>query len=888
LRRLQFGVVALILLAIPAVLHSHAAIEGLMNRPPDWLPDELPEKQVFNEFIHRFDVIDLVMASWDDATLDSLQLDAVTEVLRLLTVEEGVATDATVDADDIAVIMPVGYAIEEARLIAIAGRVNEILREHPDRSIEKTDPPFRAETAGPEPSGFFNPHYPLIWARSGQDTVERMMASPANFPRAVAVGRLQGAIVGPDGRQTCVLVALTETGSDHRRDLLADLRELIATVIDIDESRRDEIVLVGGPVDGATVDQASVDSVQFFAPLSAALAVLLCLFCLRSIPLTAVIVAIAVISEGLVMAAVYYTGTPMNAVLIVLPPLVFVLTISSGIHLSNYFLDVSHEFADLTPAMAAGRAMRTGTTPCLLAAGTTVIGLGSLTLVRLEPIRVFGFVASIGVISSLLLLLLCLPGAMVISGAKFRDQWQLARTRRFPRLADQAERLRGVYQRFIRNSLLRPWPMIIVFALITTGMSQGLPRLETSVSVPRMFLPSSFLRQQHDWFEANVGATVSGDLLVSFPKIASDGDDANVPDDEDRELVDPLDQLRIVQQIHKTTLDDRRVSSVLSAATFVPPVSRSRGLAGSTSRSVARSLIRDPESSLGTLGFISHGDDDLVWRVSFRLPQKVEADFGTDLRRLQTAVAATLAQTLQKVELDEEVADEIEFSLTGQVAIVQKAQEVMLRDLFRSFLAAFGVVAVVMVLVLKNVLGGIIAMIPNLFPTVTIFGIMGLMRTPLDIGSVMTASVALGIAVDDTVHLLSRFGSRRARGLSRRRSAFGALDQCGTAMLQTTLVCGLSLMVYWFSDFVPTSRFSVLMFCLLSAALLGDVFLLPALMASRLGNLLSRSVGVDPEAALTHESDKDEHLEWGDEPEHGAETSDSTDTSNRNVTTEHR
>ena len=101
---------------------------------------------------------------------------------------------------------------------------------------------------------------------------------------------------------------------------------------------------------------------------------------------------------------------------------------------------------------------------------------------------------------------------------------------------------------------------------------------------------------------------------------------------------------------------------------------------------------------------------------------------------------------------------------------------------------------------------------------------MGLLRIPLDIGSVMSASVALGIAVDDTVHLLSRFGSRRARGLGQIRASFGALAQCGWAMFQTTLVCGASLMAYWFSDFVPTSRFSLFMFALLSSAVGSDLF----------------------------------------------------------------
>jgi hypothetical protein len=114
----------------------------------------------------------------------------------------------------------------------------------------------------------------------------------------------------------------------------------------------------------------------------------------------------------------------------------------------------------------------------------------------------------------------------------------------------------------------------------------------------------------------------------------------------------------------------------------------------------------------------------------------------------------------------------------------------------------------------------------------------------------MSASVALGIAVDDTVHLLSRFGSRRARGLGQIRAAYGALSQCFWAMFQTTLVCGLALMVYWFSDFVPTSQFSLFMFGLLSAALLGVVFLLPTLMSTPLGRWLSRPIGANAKATL--------------------------------------
>ena len=69
-------------------------------------------------------------------------------------------------------------------------------------------------------------------------------------------------------------------------------------------------------------------------------------------------------------------------------------------------------------------------------------------------------------------------------------------------------------------------------------------------------------------------------------------------------------------------------------------------------------------------------------------------------------------------------------------------------------------------------------------------------------------------------------------------------------MFQTTLVCGISLMAFYFSDFVPTSNFSLFMFGLLTSALLGVLFLLPSMMASAMGRYLARTMDIDPTAKV--------------------------------------
>ncbi len=776
LARFKVGVGLLLILAVPAIVHSHAAIESLLNQPADWVPNSLPEKAEYNEFSQRFSVAGIVFLSWPGAELDSPELDAVAAAIHPLCED---SFDPDLDAEALAELpKPARDAIGQIREIA------------------KSKTPFK-------------------WVRSGTELLQRMTGNPARLSRRAAVSRLRGCMVGPNGKQTCLVLSLADSGTKKRRLIFPHLRDMVGEMQGL---QRGEVALVGSPFDGAVVDDSSIRSIQRYSPPSAIVAAILCFLCLRSFWLTAVITAIAVIGEGIVLAIVYYTGTPMNAVLIVLPPLVFVLTVSSGIHLSNYYLDASHEFSDLTSAGAARRAMRAGTVPCLLATTTTVIGLGSLMLVRLEPIRVFGFVASLGVLSTLLLMLLVLPGAMVLTKVKSRDTRYVSQ---------EMSREKKWLRTRMRSRLSRPWPVIAAFILIGVICTSGLFRLTTTVSVPRMFESESDIRKSYAWYEQNVGPTVTGELVLTFPAMT---------DDEDA-----IDRLKVVKQAHLAAYQMDNVDGVLSAVSFVPAIPKRRGLAASAARGAIRKLIRDPASSLGQLDFIARHGQQESWRLSIRMPQGDDTDFGAEIAKIRR-------------EMTEELSDSeipVDVTLTGHVAIVQKAQQVLLRDLFRSFLTAFAIVAVVMMVVLRSVVGGLLAMMPNLFPTVALFGVMGLSRSPLDIGSVMTASVALGIAVDGTIHLLSRYGSRRERGFGQIRATFGALGQCGWAMFQTTLVCGLALMCYWFSDFVPTSRFALLMFGLLCAALIGDVLLLPAMMASPMGKFLARTVGNDPGASLS-------------------------------------
>jgi predicted RND superfamily exporter protein len=255
------------------------------------------------------------------------------------------------------------------------------------------------------------------------------------------------------------------------------------------------------------------------------------------------------------------------------------------------------------------------------------------------------------------------------------------------------------------------------------------------------------------------------------------------------------------------------------------------------------------------------------WRISTRAPALGDVDYGVLLENLRNRVDPLIRgaweeyeqtkrekrEAWKKNEANKDPADReplppdlqpdpgptISATYTGLTPLVYTAQRALLHDLILSFLTALALVTLVMILVQRSLAAGFLAMAPNVFPSAILFGAMGWLGFMVDIGTVMTASVALGIAVDGTLHFLTWYRSERGKGRTPTEAVERTYRHCGVAMTQTTLICGLGLLVFTFSGFLPTRKFAIMMVALLTAALVGDLVLLPALLMSPLGKLKS-------------------------------------------------
>jgi len=287
-----------------------------------------------------------------------------------------------------------------------------------------------------------------------------------------------------------------------------------------------------------------------------------------------------------------------------------------------------------------------------------------------------------------------------------------------------------------------------------------------------------------------------------------------------------LDQIREVKNAVDALQNIEGIETLISALNFLPPLpsQTSSAVRIVAQRSAMNTMLSRRTEQIKASRFLDQDESGNFWRISLRIKAGEHLDY--------KVLIADIEDTLETT-----VPSEMQFTVTGAVPLVHKAQEQLLTDLTNSFLSAFILIAMTMVIMLRGIVRGLLAMIPNVFPCVIVFGTMGLLGLPIDMGTMMTASVAMGIAVDGTIHFLTWVNSGLRNGLERSEAVMFAYRQCATALTQTTIICGFGMLVFSLSNFVPVANFSILLFSILIASWVGDIIVMPAILFSPIGKV---------------------------------------------------
>ena len=145
------------------------------------------------------------------------------------------------------------------------------------------------------------------------------------------------------------------------------------------------------------------------------------------------------------------------------------------------------------------------------------------------------------------------------------------------------------------------------------------------------------------------------------------------------------------------------------------------------------------------------------------------------------------------------------------------------------YVFAFSMIAIILVVAYRSFKVGMLSMIPNLTPVIITLGFMGWNDIHLDYFRLLLATIAIGIAVDDTVHMMTRLRREFGQTGNYRQAIDNSITSVGRALTITTIVLTLSFLVFLVSEMSVLASFGILLACTIGVALIADLFLLPAL-----------------------------------------------------------
>lgn len=858
-------IVALILFLAPLAVSSLRHVR-LDNDVENWLPDHDASAQEYVWCREHFPEEETVILTWEGSTIEDVRIPVLTGMLNGKVDEDGILRGrspyvaSVVHAGDlVGRMVDLGVDQDEAirrvqgslvGLGRIKVRLTDDGREHVtetqqgliksaksifgidlriDDAISKWAPsesqraefahlteafaaPLSVELA-PTELGVHD--FQISWSGMSSDDEFRLavMDWVRNYQGAENQKLVSACYLVP-GSPVAVIVSLSEAGRADRTSAIASIRDTALSAM----IPSDTLVVGGRVVAGAELNNGVVRAAWNKAEanplkksvilLSGLVGVIIALFSLKSIRLGLVVIFVSYYSALLGMSLVPLSGGSMNMVLIVMPTLLMVLALSGAIHVANYWKHAVWE----NPTTAVADATKMASQPCLMAAFTTSLGLISLVYSDLLPVRQFGIYASIGTMISVAMVLYGLPALLQM----------------MPLVRVKPEEVNPKNWVVFGNLICRRWKLIgfCTFA-VSIACGWGLKNFQVETKIIRYFPESSPVVKDYELVEDTLAGISPVEIIVKFSK-------------ESQENYRFVERLEIVRQIEEEIRLHPEVSGTLSLASFQPQREIPADTAATREKlffnrrsQIAEKRIKE-ERAAETASFITMN----------RAPEQA----GEELWRInaQAAVLTDANYNLLTAQLAERVAsvtngrDGISYAVTGTVPLFLRTQHAVLESLIWSSLMAFGMIAAVMIWVLKAPLAGLISMIPNVLPVIAIFGLVSWFGQKIDIGTMVTASVAMGIAVDGTLHLLTWFRNGLERGMTRQEAVKNALTHCGPAMWQTSAAVGVGLLVLFPAELLLISRFGWLMAALIAAAFIGDIVLLSSMLVGPLGALLER------------------------------------------------
>lgn len=605
---------------------------------------------------------------------------------------------------------------------------------------------------------------------------------------------------------------IEQNWSEFRKELIADVRKIII------ENSASNVYLAGPSVINAELDRMSQEDLAMFVPLMfcVAIAVLIVLF--RKV--SGVILPMASVGISNIWTIGLYAacGNSMNMVSGIITPVIFVVTLSTSVHIINhyYYLESAINNCQSSTANLQSTIKHVGM-PCFLSCLTTSIGFLSLMTSDVLPVKMTGAFTAAGIMLSFFVSVVLITAASSFLRYKRSGQKQSGRLQH---TAQIFQRLLGSISSFV---CYRTW-FVMIFCIVLIVISiYGILRLEVESDIIKAFPKDSEIIIANNYIEDNLTG------LLPLEIAASPSNNTTVTDP----MI--LNSLENFQEFLKSI---NEVTFTLSIADVIKKANQTIN----TGNPQYYKIPESEEKANACLNMASLYEGSIVNNLF--TPDKTSARISV---RMKQAGSERYSKILDMIKdyIENNMTQNINMRITGVVHLLIEMQDYLLMNQIKTFSLAFAIIFIVMVFLLRSIKLALISMIPNIIPVILTIGAMGYADIRLDSGTMMIASVAIGIAVDDTIHFLYRFRKEfNQRVVSHdnpdinsnpdmdiRKYYVMSIDQTlrhvGKAMIFTSIVAVCGFLTLCLSHFKPIQYFGLLTAVTMASAIVADLFVTP-------------------------------------------------------------
>lgn len=555
------------------------------------------------------------------------------------------------------------------------------------------------------------------------------------------------------------------------------------------------VTAAGGPLLDADMDRVTASEGITFGALAIAINLLAMAWLFKRWAGVVIPVAVMVMTLVCTFGLLGHSGVTVNVVVIILPALLTSVSVSDSVHVMSEYQTVRaqgrnrHDAIVFTVAQVGLAALLTST--------TTAAGMLSLVFAPMPPIQTLGLSSAFGVALAFVISLLFVPAALSLTDLPLPKRVRSHTT------SDRI--LRGI----ATFSITRTKAVLAVSAVLMALSFWGASRVEIETNFVQSFKKSFSTRQDFDRIERVLGATSSLQFVIDT------GREGGVKEPDFLRRLSALQEW--IEKNNDSVVKTLSVADLVKNLNYVTMDGEREAYAiPNTRAAVAQELLLYESANPDSL-FEIVTDDYRTTRLDIRSTNK-----GT--RAAMAMMRATEAEARALLGPD------VTFHFTGISQLFVNLSESLAQGQIYSYIAAFAVIMFMMVALLKSLRLGAWSMIPNLLPVLFTLGVMGLFNIPLDFITLLIACVAIGIAVDDTIHFLVRFSKELAYRGDYAEAITHSLVSVGRAMTFTTTILVLGLLVFLPSVSLSVSLFGGLVALTIAVAWFADVLLMPALL----------------------------------------------------------